>query len=218
MAVDVLSQPLTQRPQLAGGELVLEVADVGVRALPQLPGDEVAQGVGGEVPDQPRRPVHVLQHAVGVIVDGDAEVLLKARVPCLGQVADGERPIDQALLELEAQDDVQRVGGLVGLDADVAGLDPVDRAVERGRRRGLTARPPASAAIRGASTVQNERPRPTMFSHRRLWDSCMPSDSVGADRRAAQPRAAAPPRTGRARTRASPRTGRWGRSARPSGW
>ncbi len=38
--------------------------------------------------------------------------------------------------------------------------------------------PPASSPMRGASTPQNGRPRPTMFSHMRLCDSCMPSDSA----------------------------------------
>src|SRR5665213_2918885 len=38
--------------------------------------------------------------------------------------------------------------------------------------------PPASSATRGASTPQKGRPRPTMFSHMRLCDSCTPSDSV----------------------------------------
>ena len=81
--MNALPQQFPQRAEIAGGELILEVREVSVRALPQLPGDEVAQRVGGEVPDQPGRPVHVLQHAVDVIVDRDPEVLLKARVPCL---------------------------------------------------------------------------------------------------------------------------------------
>jgi hypothetical protein len=38
--------------------------------------------------------------------------------------------------------------------------------------------PPNRSAISGASTSVNGRPRPTMFSHMRLCDSCRPSDSV----------------------------------------
>src|SRR6185437_10271407 len=106
MAMDALPQPLAKRAELAGGELVLEISEILVCALPQLPGDEVAQRIGGEVTDQPGRPMHVLQHAVEVTFDGNPEVLLKPAVPCLGQVAHGECPVDEPLLELEAQDDV----------------------------------------------------------------------------------------------------------------
>ena len=55
----------------------------------------------------------VLQHAVGVGVDGEAEQLLEASVPRLRGVGGIQRAVDQLLLELEAQDDVQRVGRLV---------------------------------------------------------------------------------------------------------
>ena len=44
-----------------------------------------------------------------------------------------ERALDQRQLELEAQDDVEVVGRLVGVDADQRALDRVDRAVERVR-------------------------------------------------------------------------------------
>ena len=47
-----------------------------------------------------------------------------------GRSLERDRLRDQFLLELEAQDDVQVVGRLVGLDADQRRLDPVDRAVE----------------------------------------------------------------------------------------
>ena len=51
--------------------------------------------------------------------------------PRLGQVLRVERALDQPLLELEAEDDVQAVRRLVGLDADEAGLGAVDGGEER---------------------------------------------------------------------------------------
>src|SRR2546430_17723411 len=45
---------------------------------------------GREVAEQSDRPVHVLEHAVRVVRNVHAEVLLHARVPDLGQVGDGE--------------------------------------------------------------------------------------------------------------------------------
>ena len=51
--MDVFAQPLAQAGELAGGDLVVEVREVDVRPLPQLPGDQVAERVGREVADQP---------------------------------------------------------------------------------------------------------------------------------------------------------------------
>ena len=52
----------------------------------------------------------------------EPEVLAHPRVPGLRQVARASiRPVDHLLLELEAEDDVQVVGRLVGLDADQRG-------------------------------------------------------------------------------------------------
>ena len=69
----------------------------------------------------------VLEHALRVVRHLDAEQLAHALVPGLAHVLRLERPLDQLPLEVEAEDDVQAVGRLVGLDADEAGLGAVDR-------------------------------------------------------------------------------------------
>ncbi len=56
----------------------------------------------------------------------DAEQLGHAGAPRLGQVLGIERALDQLLLELEAEDDVEAVCRLVGLDADEPRLGAVD--------------------------------------------------------------------------------------------
>ena len=61
---------------------------------------------------------------MGVVRHVDAEVVLHPRVPRLGQVVERQSARDELLLELEAQDDVQVVGHLVGLDADERRLAP----------------------------------------------------------------------------------------------
>ena len=145
-----------------------------MRAREQLPRDQVAERIGWEVTDQPGCPVHILEHAVSIVGHLDPEVLLVSGVPRLGQVSDRKPPFDQLLLELEPHDDVQPVGDLVGLDADQRGCNAVDGTVKRVRvQPGWE-----ELTIRGASTPQNGRPRPTMFSHRRLCDSCSASDSA----------------------------------------
>ena len=73
--------------------------------------------------------MHVLEHPEPVVRRLDTQVLAHALVPHLGQVLELDRLREQLLLELEAEDDVQVVGRLVGLDADQRRLDPVDGAV-----------------------------------------------------------------------------------------
>ena len=64
-------------------------------------------------------------------------------VPLLGELVEVDIAADQLLLELEPQDDVQVVRGLVGLDADERGLDPfTTQTTPRARRRRA---PPGSA-------------------------------------------------------------------------
>ena len=75
----------------------------------------------GKVPVGRTRPVHVLEHAACVVGHLDAQELLHARVPRLRQVGEGELARHQLLLQLEAEDDVQRVRDLVGIDPDQAG-------------------------------------------------------------------------------------------------
>ena len=72
----------------------------------------------------------VLKHAVLVVRDLDAEVLLHPLVPHGRQVARSDMPRDQVLLELEAQDEVEAVGRFVRLDPNQGWLHLVDRAVE----------------------------------------------------------------------------------------
>ena len=72
----------------------------------------------------------VLQHAVGVAFGDDAEQRPRFLPPGIGQVVHLQVAVDHAALQREAQQDVQVVGHLVGLDADERRLHGVDRAVE----------------------------------------------------------------------------------------
>ena len=122
-------QPLGELAELACLEALVQVGMLGRDLLPELAADDVAERVRGEVADRADRPMHVLKHAEPVVRRLDAEVLAHALVPHRGQVLELDRPCDQLLLELEAEDDVQVVRRLVGLDANQRRLDPVDRAV-----------------------------------------------------------------------------------------
>ena len=62
------------------------------------------------------------RHAARVVGDVDAEEVAASRVPRRRDSRRPQRALHQRDLELEAQDHVERVGGLVGLDADQRGL------------------------------------------------------------------------------------------------
>ncbi len=123
-------QPVEPGGELALADLLGQVGDVGQDALPQLCADQVAQGIAGEVADIAARPVHVLQHAPGVIGWGDAQVLLEACVPRFGQVLHLQLALDHGDLQLHAQHDMQVIGGFIGFHPDQRGLDLVDALVE----------------------------------------------------------------------------------------
>ena len=101
-----------------------------VGGLPELAGDHVAEAVGGEVAEGAARPVHVLEHAVGVVGDLEPEVLACSARSRPGEVSKLERAVEELELQLEADQDVEVVGELVGLDPDQGALDPVRRPVE----------------------------------------------------------------------------------------
>ena len=202
-------QPVGERAELALLELVVQVRDLGRHLLPELPGDDVPERVRREVADRADGPVHVLEHAEGVVRRLDAEIVPHPLVPDLRQLLQLDRVGQQLLLELEAEDDVQVVGRLVRLDADQRGRDPVDGAVpvvERGARERRRERSPAAAGRSGARTAGCGRPcSPTSGSATR---------GSRARRRAraacARARARRRARRARGRSRASSRTGRRG--------
>ncbi len=112
---------------------------VGIAALASLPdlnGEHGSEEVRREVAEAAARPVRVLEDAVRVVRHRDAHELLEARVPRVRQVLHGESARHELLLELEAEDDVEPVARLVGVDADERAPHPVDRAVEVLERNG----------------------------------------------------------------------------------
>ena len=132
----------------------------------------------------------VLEAARGVVGGLDPQELLHLRVPGMRQVAGTEGAVHEGGLELEAQDDVERVGDLVGVHADEGGLDLVERPVEVLEADAVDGR--RESARSGLELpFQKGRPRPTMFSQKRDWDSWTAIE-------AASPRASAGPFGGQA--------------------
>ena len=69
----------------------------------------------------------VLEAAVGDVRHLDSEVLGHLRVPGFGDIGGGEPAARRLLLQFEAEDDVEVVGDLVGVDTDQRRLDAIDR-------------------------------------------------------------------------------------------
>src|SRR2546421_616925 len=84
VAMHVLAEPVTQRRELTSLDLLLEVGDVVEHLLPDLHRHHRAEQIRREVADLSRRPVRVLQDALRVIRDVDAEVLVHLLVPDAG--------------------------------------------------------------------------------------------------------------------------------------
>ncbi len=64
--VDVFGEPVVDRAELAGSDVVVEAVDVLPSVVVQLRGQHRPERVGGEVPEGPVGPVDVLQAALGV--------------------------------------------------------------------------------------------------------------------------------------------------------
>src|SRR5690242_11119337 len=98
--MDVLTEPLAQRRELAAADLILEVRDVTAGRLPDLSRCDGSDQIGREVPDRAAGPVDVLADAVPVVGHLDAEVVPHLRVPALRKIAERHAALDDVLLEL----------------------------------------------------------------------------------------------------------------------
>ena len=90
LAVDFGLEPVTQGLKLAAGEGGFEVAEFLCSLIEELGGEDVAEGIGGEVAEAAEGPVDVLEDAFAVGGGDDAEVLAHFFVPGGGGVGDGE--------------------------------------------------------------------------------------------------------------------------------
>src|SRR5690606_21842683 len=92
---------------------------------------ERAERVGREVAPETAGPMDVLQAPVAHVLRANADELLHPVVERAGEVPHLEVAADHRTLEPVAQDDVQRVRDLVGVDANEASLDLRDVTEDR---------------------------------------------------------------------------------------
>ena len=155
--VNVVAQPGVEIREVALLHALLDVRDRLGRLLPDLHREDAPEQVRREVAEVAGRPVAVLEDSLTVVGHLQPEELLEARIPGLGEVGDREPAGDELALELEAEDHVQPVARLVGVDADERAVRAVHGPVERfepGRSRTSPGTPPAAA---GRTTPERER-------------------------------------------------------------
>ena len=69
--------------------------------------------------------MNILHAAVAVVVPGaESQILAHPQIPQLGNIGSLQVPFDQLLLDLVTQQDMGRIGHLIGIDPDVAWRDP----------------------------------------------------------------------------------------------
>ena len=145
VTMNVVAQPGQEFAEITPGERLVQPGQVRPGPGEELRRVDVAERVGWEIAKEPGAPVDVLQAALGIVRGRDSQGLAVLLVPCVGQLADWQFIGKQGLLQLEADDDVQVVSHLVGLDPDQAGLHVVDggqELVERDIMKGLVKHPP----------------------------------------------------------------------------
>lgn len=123
---DVATQPGEDLRQAARRDQLAHVAELSLEREAQLRRVHGAERVAREVAERAVGPVNVLHAAILVVaLCGEPQPLLHLGVPQRGDVCHLDATFHQIALQLVAQDDVGRVGHLVRIDPDKAGLDPV---------------------------------------------------------------------------------------------
>ena len=140
VTVDAVAKPGEELGEVAPDECLVQASQISAGLSKELSRVKVAQRVGREIAEEPGAPVDVLEAALGVVTGANPQGLAILLVPGRGQIMDRQVAGEHRLFQVEADDDVQVVSHLVGLNPDQAGLDVVDggqELVERDVMEGL---------------------------------------------------------------------------------
>src|SRR6516162_8327503 len=118
------ANPADKPAKLALRDLSHQVRKIAPRGLEQLSGDQRAERIGREIAPIAVVPVYILQTALAVVVGRNPEHVAHRRSPGGRQLRGVEIAVKHRALETVAQDDMSRVGHLVGIDPDESATDP----------------------------------------------------------------------------------------------
>ncbi len=125
--MDPLVKPMLERQEFPLRKHLLKVADFILGGIEKLAGVQVSQGKGRKIPDQPRTPMHILQHAIRIGFRPNAQQLLIRCIPGIAYIGHPQATVDQLLFDFEANDDMQIIGRFVRLDTNQRRRDMVVR-------------------------------------------------------------------------------------------
>ena len=128
--MDLLVQPRLHSSEVATPEIVFEARKIALGLRHELRRVKVAQRVSREITQSTHAPVDVLEAAEPVVRRRQIEHLPELVVPCARHVGRQQIARENRELQFEAQNNVQVVGRLVGLDPDEGRLRLVDREIK----------------------------------------------------------------------------------------
>src|SRR5215471_20304954 len=117
------ANPADEPGKLALRDLSHQVRKIAPRRLEQLSSDQRAECISRKIPPIAVVPVDVLQTALAVAVWRNPEHVAHRGGPCGRQLRGVEIAGKHRALEAVAQDDMSRVGHLVGIDPDEPATD-----------------------------------------------------------------------------------------------
>ena len=119
--MNVCFEPVDAGAVLTALEIVVH-SDLFPHAVIELRRKGTAQRIGGEVTEAAVGPVHILQDAFAVGRNLNAEILPVQIIPGFLQLFKRNTSAEESLFELVADQDVDRIGELIGSGADETAL------------------------------------------------------------------------------------------------
>ncbi len=127
LRVNLVAQPAQQWRIAPARQLFIQMRVIQMGFSHELCGIHIAEGVCRKVAESPHAPVDVLETTLRIIRHLQSESFLELLIPYPGQVPGFNFSFDQAVFDLEPQDDVQVVGEFIRLDADEARFGPIHK-------------------------------------------------------------------------------------------
>ena len=124
--VDVGAEPFPDKAEFSLGDAGLPVGMGFFKGVEELGGIEVAEDIGGEVSDEPKRPMNILEASFGIVGRGDVQVVVHLLVPDGRDVFHFQRAFNEGFFHFKPEDDVEAIGDFIGFDPDERGADLVD--------------------------------------------------------------------------------------------
>ena len=94
--------------------------------LEKLRGIQVSEGVGGEVPEAAHAPVDVLQASLSVVRRNFSKQFFEGCIPCGWDLVRLQSAVEEAAFDIEPEENVEIVSGLVRFDSDKRELSAME--------------------------------------------------------------------------------------------